>query len=320
VIVEKQPEASPEDDFVRCAEIPVTDTYVINMDENPGRYREFMQHMSQLCGINLERIHRHSGVVASEAMIEEPWVNDLIPGVKGEANARLGSLGLALAHLTVWDKIRRSERCQLEGAEDSYALVFEDDERPRSFFADAINQVLRVVNHYPVGSRPDIINLNVKRHSGRTVASLKYPQRMHVLEINQKKRNWRTGPLCTEGGYQLHCNVWMSAYMVRCGGVGQLIHWGGRYPDGEHIYNGVTPTFDRQMSDVESDGSNPVRGWVISPTDIISIHKEGFDSRKKRDAESMQHAVAQGGKKPILNSKVYVPEELDEFFDGFEWH
>lgn len=306
----------PEEQLERCAPIAVTDTYVINMDDMPDRYNSFMQHIAALqCGFDIERVHRHSGIVATNALIEDDWVRDLIPGVKGEASVRLGSLGLALAHLTLWDKILKSERCAMQGAEDTYALIFEDDERPRPFFADALNQVVRLIQQTPKEARPDMVNLNVKRPKGRTVKTMTYPQRIMVMEVSQKVRTWRTGPLCGE----LHCNVWMSAYMVRCGGIPDLINHGGRYPDGAHIYNGVTPTFDRQMSDVQSDGRTPVRGWSIAPENIISYHREGFDARKKRDAEAAQKALAEGKKRPILNSNEYVHEEGEEF-EGFEWH
>merc|ERR1719215_1812555 len=135
--------------------------------------------------------------------------------------------------------------------------------------------------------------------------------RVRLLKVKKAKRKWRTGPIEKVSG--LHFNVWMSAYLVRCGAAQDLVYYGGRYPDGAHIYDGVTPTFDRQMADVLSDGDTPLKAWVVAPTDVISYHREGFDSRKQRDAEAAKPPGTPGG-------SAAEQEEAEELFEGFEWH
>jgi len=292
----------------------VVDTYVINMDDHPERYRNFLTHFSHLCGVNPGRLHRHSGVVATNAMYYTPWAKELIPGLKKNSSVRAGSLGLSLAHLTAWVKIKQSQGCTENVDGDAYALIFEDDERPKQHFVEAVSQIVRIASSRPEGERPDFINLNVLRPHGDMVALLEeMPIRVKLLRVKKAKRKWRTGPLDKVSG--LHYNVWMSAYLVRCGAAQDLIQYGGRYPDGAHIYDGVTPTFDRQMADTLSDGDNPLKAWVVAPTDVVSYHREGFDSRKQRDAEAAKSTGT-----AVRGGAAAAQEEAEELWEGFEWH
>mmetsp|Transcript_163022 Transcript_163022/g.522764 ORF Transcript_163022/g.522764 Transcript_163022/m.522764 type:complete len:340 (-) Transcript_163022:187-1206(-) len=264
-------------------QLPVLGIYVINMDHQPQRYADFVDHLATLCGVDMGIVHRHSGIIVTTSSLSWPWVRDFIPGVSQVSLQRLGTFGLSLAHLSLWAKIHNSDMCKGSDVAKEYVLIFEDDERPKPGFTEAIVKLRHALDALPLEERPDFINLNVKRPKGDVVTTFELPFAVSVLRVAKTKSKLKTGPLDALGNQY---NVWMSAYMVRCGGIGALVYHGGRYPGGKNSYNGISPIFDKQMSDMLANSRIHLKYFVLSPKNAISQHVEGVDSRKALDGSS----------------------------------
>jgi len=266
--------------------LPVAGIYVIGMNSSSERYQRFRENFVQMCGVERERVQHHAGVVATEKLLTKPWVRVLVPALTAESARRLGSMGLALAHLSAWDRARRSTKCTSANATNKYILIFEDDEQPKpGIFTDVVMRLVEYIQALEADElRPDFINLNTHRSLGAEVVAFQdLPETVSVLRVEREHRKTATGPVNSQN---LQYNVWMSAYMVRCGSLDALIHHGGQYPGGTTPYDGVSPTFDRHMSDVLSDPTTSLLAYVLAPEDAISVHKEAVDDRKARDRAS----------------------------------
>eukprot|EP00445_Apocalathium_hangoei_P080737 CAMPEP_0204177038 /NCGR_PEP_ID=MMETSP0361-20130328/48117_1 /ASSEMBLY_ACC=CAM_ASM_000343 /TAXON_ID=268821 /ORGANISM="Scrippsiella Hangoei, Strain SHTV-5" /LENGTH=315 /DNA_ID=CAMNT_0051135943 /DNA_START=414 /DNA_END=1360 /DNA_ORIENTATION=- len=271
------------------------------MDHQPQRYADFVDHLATLCGVDMGIVHRHSGIIVTTSSLSWPWVRDFIPGVSQVSLQRLGTFGLSLAHLSLWAKIHNSDMCKGSDVAKEYVLIFEDDERPKPGFTEAIVKLRHALDALPLEERPDFINLNVKRPKGDVVTTFELPFAVSVLRVAKTKSKLKTGPLDALGNQY---NVWMSAYMVRCGGIGALVYHGGRYPGGKNSYNGISPIFDKQMSDMLANSRIHLKYFVLSPKNAISQHVEGVDSRKALDARRGEDDLP--GQKRALKSMMAI--------------
>jgi len=277
--------------------LPVVDTYVINLDSRPELYMSFLDHFQSLCGSKVGDLQRHPGVVVSANMHRVPWVQDLIPGILENCTLRPGNLGLALAHLTLWAKIAQSPGCTEPDSEGDYVLVFEDDERPNQGFVAAVAQIVKLVQSMPADDRPDFILLNALRPHGKFVKHVHgTPLSLQLWRVEKMQRSSSEGPLHPK--FHMRYNIWMSVYLVRCGGARALAHHSGRYPAGKpghSAYDGVRPVFDRHFSDMISDADVPIQTFVMYPTNMLSKHVEDSSSARAAFNSAGHQGVSTGG-------------------------
>lgn len=263
--------------------VPVVGTYIISM--NQTRYMLCLDHLRNL-GMNTRQIFLHPGVFVDDAVMRSSWVRDLIPQLD-EQSSRHGNVGLALAHLTMWRRLGLPGVCGRSGAtrltsllsreatdmeracEDHFALVLEDDERPKQEFAKAVRSVIALLqaSRSTNLAMPDLVNLNVLRPNGTLIFNIPETnasllQYYKIADIGSRYIGGRP-------------NIWLSAYLVRCGAIRTLLE------DMGNDYNGNYPTFDQRVIDKVSGFNSTIQMAAISPTNVISEHIEGFDSRKR---------------------------------------
>lgn len=157
--------------------------------------------------------------------------------------------------------------------ENRYALVFEDDEKVNASFRDAVMAIVQATVHAP--ARPDFINLNCLRPRGDAVPA-KLPGDARLQAVNKERDHDNE---CWNIDDATCPNVWMGAYMLRCGGASALLEAMHDLEYDGQPYTGSL-TFDRAVSDMQLRQSNSITTWVISPPNSVTVHSEEVSDRR----------------------------------------
>jgi len=218
----------------------VAGTFVINVDAATEKYADFLAHMTSL-DVDVAPIRHHSGIVATDELLRSDWAKELLPGMRSDSSHHHGDIGSALAHLSAWRRVAEAQECQGALARSRYALIFEDDERIKASFPEALAEIVK--RAAAARPPPDLINLNVLRPRGRIAARLNVSSGdlFDLLEVDQQ--------LHPEGA-ALRPNAWMSAYLVSCSGALTLLEGVRQLRYGGAPYNGAVPVFDWSVSDL----------------------------------------------------------------------
>jgi len=159
-------------------------------------------------------------------------------------------------------------------SENRYALVFEDDEKVQPWFKDSLRAVIQATFDSPV--KPDFVNLNCLRPNGDVLPTrFGLPSGVNLQSLNKDRDHSNE---CWNIEDYTCPNVWMGAYLVRCGGAGRLLEAMHDLDYDGLPYTGAL-TFDRAVSDMQLRQSNDLTTWVISPPNSVTVHSEVASDR-----------------------------------------
>jgi hypothetical protein len=166
----------------------------------------------------------------------------------------VGNIGLALAHLGLWEHLYKTLPT------GGLALLFEDDEIIDPDFVLQFGKVLDAV-----GRPLDIINLNALRASGTSLTDYDGLYRMTVMDCMAK------GTPCRDRNTR---NVWLSAYVISKEGIGHLLSLITQFqPDISNV------VFDHAVS-FAAQSSKDLRAFALA-ANTISRHREADSFRRK---------------------------------------
>lgn len=217
--------------------------FVINMDKDAARLQKFTE-QTRRQGLHFER---HVGPLVQEREVS-------FSGKRYSVRAK-GYVGVALAHLTLWEKIA--------GFEDDRLLcnVLEDDEMLRDNYE---SNIMAEVQKIP--GDIDFFNLNVIRPLGSRVAP-------DILRIGPQ------GP-----GRKTH-NIWLSNYIMTPQGAQIILSL--LLKDVKNL----NTNFDRTFVRLLHKHSALIKAYVLEPQDKHSIHDEAESSKKEMNSKHILYRM-----------------------------
>ncbi len=217
--------------------------YVINMDRDKERLETFTTQMSQQ---NLT-FERHIGPVIDETEVS-------FGGNSYRVSAK-GYVGVALAHLRLWEKIAQLEDDTL------LCNVFEDDEVLKdNYLQNVTNEILKIDEGI------DFFNLNVIRPLGKEVA----PDILKIVHKTFGKKN---------------PNIWLSNYIITPLGARKIIKLVA-----ERVTN-LNVNFDRTFVQIIHEESDNLNCFILKPQDKLSIHDEEESSKKDMNNKHILYRI-----------------------------
>jgi hypothetical protein len=247
------------------------------MPDRPKRLKKFRQVLEFTTGVPGDLVEVSPGINAEDAG-NHIWPFELLPNLYTDFKAgHVGNVGCCLAHMSAWKRVMESPGCQADGAQDEYALVLEDDEWVKGVLPAALRRLMRLVESSD-GPKPDFINLNVIRPTGEPVpGGESLLSGSYVLQV-EKGRGYAK---CWDPADTTCPNIWLGAYLVRCGGASKLIEGMQNLKRDGKKFDG-TLSFDRAMSDMLM-GSPPASeavAWMVGPNNSFTVHSEKQSDRK----------------------------------------
>ncbi len=206
--------------------------YVINMDKDKDRLESFSKQMENH-GLEFER---HVG-----PLLTENCVSFLDKTYKVHAK---GYAGVAMAHLTLWEKVSKLEDDTL------LCNVFEDDELLKENYLQNLNAELEKIDE-----DIDFFNLNVIRPLGKEIAP-------DVLKISDKKFGKKFP------------NIWLSNYIITPKGARKILSLLSENMKSLNV------NFDRTFVKIIHEECECLNCFVMKPQDKLSIHDEDVSSNQ----------------------------------------
>lgn len=207
--------------------------FVINMDKDKERLDAFAKQMSAQ-SLDFER---HAGPLIDTK-------NVIFAGNTYPVRAK-GYVGVAMAHLLLWEKIAKLD--------NDYLLcnVFEDDEIIKEDYLLSIKTDIDKI-HKPI----DFFNLNVIRPMGTEIAP-------DILKVSDKKIG-KKAP-----------NIWLSNYIITPIGARKIIELVSKE------VKSLNCNFDRTFVKLIHKHCESINSFVIEPRNKHSIHDEVESSKKE---------------------------------------
>ena len=205
--------------------------YVINMDKDVDRLEKFSLNMKNQ---NLD-FQRHVGPLIKSKYIQ---FND-----KSYRVYARGYVGVALAHLTLWEKISNIN-------DDILVNVFEDDEIIKENYEQNITFEIN-----RLGVSFDFFNLSVIRPMGIEVQP-------GILKINDKNI-WFKDP-----------NIWLSNYLITPKGARKILSCFSN-----EVHN-INKNFDRVIVKILHKHCDIIDSYVLESREKYSLHYEKESSKK----------------------------------------
>ena len=205
--------------------------YVINMDKDRQRLETFSSNMKKQ---NLE-FSRHTGPLVETKQIT-------FNNRKYRVYAR-GYVGVALAHLTLWEKISKIEK-------EIFVNVFEDDEVIKENYEENIMKELSKIN-----GPFDFFNLSVIRPMG-------FEAHPGILKINDKNIG-SNDP-----------NIWLSNYIITPCGARKILSFF------RNEVKNINKNFDRIIVKILHKHCNEIQSYVLEAREKYSLHYEKESSKK----------------------------------------
>jgi len=205
--------------------------YVINMDKDVNRLETFSSNMKKQ---NLN-FSRHVGPLIETKHIT---FNDRTYRVYAR-----GYVGVALAHLTLWQKISTMNN-------DLLINVFEDDEVIKENYEENINKELNKINY-----SFDFFNLSVIRPMGLEVQP-------GILKINSKNIG-SSDP-----------NIWLSNYIITPEGARKILSFFS------YEVKNINKNFDRVIVRILHKHCDAIQSYVLEAREKYSFHYEKESSKK----------------------------------------
>lgn len=192
-----------------------------------------------------------------------------------------------------------------QASDDRYALIFEDDEKVHSEFKDSLKAIIQATIDSPI--KPDFINLNCLRPNGDEFETrFQLPNGARLQALN-KQRDHETQ--CWDIDDYTCPNVWMGAYMVRCGSADVLLKTVHDLDYDGKPYTG-TLTFDRAVSDMQLRLNNELTTWVVSPNNSVAIHSEKVSDRMAINKGALRRLDSLDTQRPFLPSQQSLESHL----------
>ena len=205
--------------------------YVINMDKDVERLEKFSSNMKSQ---NLDFL-RHVG-----PLIESKYIQFNNKSYRVYAR---GYVGVALAHLTLWEKISKMK-------DDILVNVFEDDEVIKENYEQNITHEIN-----RIGASFDFFNLSVIRPMGKEIQP-------GILKIDNKNI-WFKDP-----------NIWLSNYIITPKGAQKILSYFNN-----EVHN-INKNFDRVIVKILHKYCDLINSYVLESREKYSLHYEKESSKK----------------------------------------
>jgi len=207
--------------------------YVINMDKDKSRLITFTEQMNAQ-GLAFTR---HMGPLIKTQKVS-------FFGRSYKVRAR-GYIGVALAHLTLWEQIAE------KGEDGIYYNILEDDEVIRENYKE---KILAEINN--IQGKIDFFNLSVIRPMGTEM----YPG---ILKITNKKFSGKTP------------NIWLGSYIITAGGAQKILYYFSKE------IKDLNKNFDRILVRILHKHNNEINSYVLQDREKHSMHYEVESSKKE---------------------------------------